>query len=88
MKLFTPMSIRGLELSTRTAMAPMVINMAGRDGAVTPSFTDFYLARARSDVGYIVLGASYVHEDGRGFSGQLGVDRDELCGGLENLAAR
>lgn len=66
-------------------MAPMVINMAQEDGSVTPSFTNFYLARAQSEVGYIVLGASYVHEDGKGFSYQLGIDRDEVCGGLKKL---
>ena len=68
-------------------MAPMVLNCAGEDGSVTPAFGDFYAARARGGVGYIVLGATFVHNDGRGFGRQLGIDRDELIPGLTGLTS-
>ena len=68
-------------------MAPMVLNCAGADGSVTREFKDFYTARARGGVGYIVLGGTYVHNDGRGFVRQLGIDRDSLIPGLADLAS-
>ncbi len=65
----------------------MVLNCAGTDGSVTGEFKDFYTARARGGVGYIVLGGTYVHNDGRGFGRQLGIDKDSLVPGLADLAS-
>lgn len=87
MDLFSPIEIKGVRLKNRAVMAPMVLNCADADGSVTPSFRDFYLARAMGGVGYIVLGAAFVHPDGRGFGRQLGIDRDDLVPGLSNLAS-
>ena len=64
----------------------MVANSAGADGSVTESFQNFYLARARGGAGLIVLGATYVLEEGKGFGGQLGIHRDDLIPGLSGLA--
>lgn len=68
-------------------MAPLVVNCAGADGSVTTAFKDFYLARARGGVAYVVLGGTFVHPDGRGFNRQLGIDRDALIPGLADLAS-
>ena len=76
MNLFSSFDIRKVHFKNRAVMAPMVLNCAGEDGSVTPAFSDFYAARARGGVGYIVLGATFVHNDGRGFGRQLGIDRD------------
>ena len=65
----------------------MVLNCADADGSVTPAFKDFYLARARGGVAYIVLGGTFVHPDGRGFGRQLGIDRDALIPGLADLTS-
>jgi 2,4-dienoyl-CoA reductase-like NADH-dependent reductase (Old Yellow Enzyme family)/thioredoxin reductase len=43
------------------------------------------MARARAGVGYIVLGGVYVHENGKGFAGQLGIHSDSLKPGLTDL---
>jgi len=69
----------------RSVMAPMVPNVAGQDGSVTEEYLNFYLARARAHVGFIILGAAYVHLDGKGFERQLGIYNDGLLPGLENL---
>jgi 2,4-dienoyl-CoA reductase-like NADH-dependent reductase (Old Yellow Enzyme family)/thioredoxin reductase len=87
MDLFSPFDIRKVHFKNRAVMAPMVLNCAGEDGSVTPAFTDFYAARAAGGVGYIVLGATFVNDDGRGFGRQLGIDRDELIPGLTGLAS-
>jgi 2,4-dienoyl-CoA reductase-like NADH-dependent reductase (Old Yellow Enzyme family)/thioredoxin reductase len=66
----------------------MVPNFARQDGSVTAAFRNFYLARARGGVGFIVVGAAYVHQDGQGFSRQLGIHGADLIPGLSDLAAR
>ncbi|MDP1992136.1 MAG: FAD-dependent oxidoreductase [Syntrophales bacterium] len=87
MDLFSPFDIQKVHFKNRAVMAPMVLNSAGEDGSVTPAFGDFYTARARGGVGYIVLGGTFVHNDGRGFGRQLGIDRDELIPGLTGLTS-
>jgi len=87
MDLFSPFDIKNVHFKNRAVMAPMVINCAGDDGSITPAFEDFYIARARGGVGYIVLGGTFVHHDGRGFGRQLGIDRDELLPGLTGLTS-
>ena len=85
MKLSDPFQIKNCRFSNRAVMAPMVPNSAASDGSVTREYENFYLARARSQVGYIVLGAAYVHPDGRGFQRQLGIYDDHLVSGLQSL---
>jgi len=87
MDLFSPFDIKNVHFKNRAVMAPMVINCAGDDGSITPAFEDFYIARARGGVGYIVLGGTFIHHDGRGFGRQLGIDRDDLLPGLTGLTS-
>lgn len=87
MDLFSPIEVGSTTFQNRTVMAPMVTNNAGSDGVVTEEFKNFYRARAQGGVGYIVLGGAYVQADGKGFQGQLGIDRDESIPGLSDLAA-
>jgi 2,4-dienoyl-CoA reductase-like NADH-dependent reductase (Old Yellow Enzyme family)/thioredoxin reductase len=85
MKLSDPIQIKNCRFANRAVMAPMVPNSAGLDGSVTKEYENFYLARARSKVGYLVLGAAYVHPDGKGFQRQLGICDDHLISGLQRL---
>jgi 2,4-dienoyl-CoA reductase-like NADH-dependent reductase (Old Yellow Enzyme family)/thioredoxin reductase len=87
MKLSDPIQIKNCDFANRAVMAPLVPNIAALDGSVTNEYENFYLARARSHVGYIVLGAAYVHPDGKGFQRQLGIYNDRLIPGLKKLAA-
>lgn len=86
MSLFSPYSIRETAFKNRTVMAPVVINSAGIEGSTTRTFKDFFIARARGGVAYIVLGAAFVHPDGRGFNRQLGIHSDDLMPGLTDMA--
>lgn len=82
-KLSDPLDIKGRRFKNRTVLSPMVPNCAGPDGSVTDAYRQFYLARAQ--VGFMVLGAAYVHPQGRGFQGQLGIHDDKLIAGLTEL---
>lgn len=86
MNLSDPINIRGRHFANRSVLAPMVPNCAGKDGAVTDEYTSFYLARAQ--VGYLILGAAYVHPAGQGFERQLGIYDDTLIPGLTRLVQR
>jgi 2,4-dienoyl-CoA reductase-like NADH-dependent reductase (Old Yellow Enzyme family)/thioredoxin reductase len=86
MDLFSSLKIKGRIFFNRAVMAPLAMNFAGEDGSVTLSLKDFYVARARAGVGFIVLGGTYVHRDGQGFRRQMGIYSDDLMPGLTDLA--
>jgi 2,4-dienoyl-CoA reductase-like NADH-dependent reductase (Old Yellow Enzyme family)/thioredoxin reductase len=86
MDLFSSFEIKKRLFSNRAVMAPLAINFAGEDGSVTQVLKDFYLARAKAAIGFIVLGGTYVHQDGKGFCRQVGIYSDALVPGLTDLA--
>jgi 2,4-dienoyl-CoA reductase-like NADH-dependent reductase (Old Yellow Enzyme family)/thioredoxin reductase len=83
-KLSDPIEINGRHFQNRSVLAPMVPNCAAKDGSVTDDYKSFYLARAQ--VGYLILGAAYVHPEGQGFKRQLGIYDDKLIPGLTDLS--
>ena len=83
--LFSPGKIGGMELRNRLVMAPMVVQLAAENGAVTERTLDYYLRRARGGVGLIIVEASYVAPGGKAFACQLGIDRDALVPGHVEL---
>lgn len=84
-RLFEPLVIKSMRLRNRVVMAPMVTNYASLEGEVTQRLIDYFVARARGGVGLIVVEASYVSPDGKGFPTEVGIDRDELIPGLRRL---
>ena len=86
--LFLPLEIGKMGLKNRIVMAPMVTNYAAEDGAATQRLIDYLVARARGGVGLIEVEASYVRPDGKGFSHELGIYKDELIPGLQELTRR
>jgi len=84
-KLFEPIKIGTMEVKNRFVMAPMVTNYAANDGSVTERFTAYHKARAKGDVGLIIVEATFVHPRGKGFSNELGIDKDALIGKLTEL---
>ncbi len=83
--LFSPGKIGGMELRNRLVMAPMVVQLAAENGAVTERTLDYYLRRARGGAGLIIVEASYVAPSGKAFACQLGIDRDALVPGHVEL---
>ncbi len=60
--------------------------MAPDEGWVIDREVAFYERRARGEVGYIVVGAAFVHASGT-FGAQLGIHSDEMIPGLSRLAS-
>ncbi len=65
--LFTAGRIGKLTLKNRLVMAPMVRNYADERGCMTPRYLAHVQRIARGGVGAIILEASSVCHDGRGF---------------------
>jgi 2,4-dienoyl-CoA reductase-like NADH-dependent reductase (Old Yellow Enzyme family)/thioredoxin reductase len=84
-KLFQPISIGTMRVKNRLALSPMMTNYAAEDGSVTERLKAYYQARARGGVGLIIVGATFVHPSGRGFSNQLGIHQDGLIDGLRGF---
>ena len=80
--LFAPVAIGSLTLPHRGIMPPMVTNLCGLDGSVTDRFIAYHVARARGGVALNITEAAYVHQSGKGFARQLGIEHDGLVPGL------
>lgn len=85
--LFSKGSIGRLETKNRVVMPPMVRNYAGLDGLVTPRYVAHVERIARGGVGMMILEASYVSPEGKGFSNELGIHDDAVVPGLKKLVA-
>lgn len=83
--LFTPGNIGGLKPRNRLVMPPMVRNYADADGRVTPRYLAHIERIARGGVGTMIIEASYVREDGRGFRNELGLHDDAVIEPLRQL---
>jgi 2,4-dienoyl-CoA reductase-like NADH-dependent reductase (Old Yellow Enzyme family) len=87
--LFEPVSLRcGQSLPNRVALAPLTNKQSQADGLLGEAELEFLAARADGGFGTIETCATYVALDGKGWDGELGIDRDATIPGLERLAAR
>lgn len=85
--LFSVGTIGRMEVKNRFVMPPMVRNYATVDGLVTDRYVAHIERIARGGVGMMILEASFVREDGKGFRNELGLHSDEVVRGLRRLAA-
>lgn len=87
--LHRPLTLRcGLELPNRIALAPMTNLQSQPDGLLGEDELAFLARRADGGFGLVETCAAYVALDGKGWPGELGVDRDACLPGLTRLAAR
>jgi 2,4-dienoyl-CoA reductase-like NADH-dependent reductase (Old Yellow Enzyme family) len=77
----------GVQLKNRIVMAPMTNWSSNPDGTVTEAEVNYY-ARRSGGVGMVITACTYVTENGKGFHGEFGGDRDELIPSLQKLATR
>ena len=84
-KLLEPIQIGSREIKNRVIMTGMSAHMAPDEGFVTDREVAFYERRAAGDIGFVVVGAAFVHASGT-FGAQLGIHRDEMIPGLTRLA--
>ncbi len=83
--LFSPGKIGTMETKNRAVMPPMVRNYSDEKGFVTPRYIAHIDRIAQGGVGTMVLEASFIRPDGRGFTHELGIHTDEAIPGLEQL---
>ena len=87
--LFQPLTLRcGLVVPNRIALAPMTNGQSLPDGRLGDDEYAWLASRADGGFGMIETCAAYVAHDGKGWAGELGVDRDDDLPGLARLATR
>lgn len=84
--LFEPFRFRTFEVKNRIVMPPMAIYIPGSEGFVRERLIDYYEARARGGVGYIVVNATVVSEpSGRSHPNQTRITDDKYIPGFRKL---
>jgi 2,4-dienoyl-CoA reductase-like NADH-dependent reductase (Old Yellow Enzyme family)/thioredoxin reductase len=84
--LFSPFTLRGVELKNRVAMAPMSTELGGLDGEVTPRMIAFYRERALGGTGLIIVEYTCVDPDtGRANPWQLHLESRQNLDGHKRL---
>jgi 2,4-dienoyl-CoA reductase-like NADH-dependent reductase (Old Yellow Enzyme family)/thioredoxin reductase len=83
--LCAPGQIGRMTVKNRMVMAPMVRNYADTAGRVTAKYLAHIARLARGGVGAMILEASYVRPDGKGFSHELGLHDAEAVHSLRQL---
>lgn len=68
-------------------MPPMVRNYADQNGLVTDRYVEHIKRIAEGGVGTMILEASFISPEGKGFVNELGVHSDNIIPGLKRLVA-
>ena len=84
-KLFTPITLRDIEIRNRIIMAPMAQYSTGGDGVSRDWHLVHYAARAVGGVGLIIMEATAVEPRGRITDHDLGIWSDEHVPGLKRI---
>jgi len=85
--MFERTEINGMALENRFVRSATWEGMADGDGAVTPKLVATMADLARGGVGLIISSHSYVRPEGQAGPWQLGVYKDELIPGLQEMTA-
>jgi 2,4-dienoyl-CoA reductase-like NADH-dependent reductase (Old Yellow Enzyme family) len=83
--LFENSDINGMVLSNRFIRSATWAGMATDEGTCTPQLIDLMRALSAGGVGLIITGHAYVRPDGQHSPWQLGIDRDAVIPGLQDL---
>lgn len=86
-RLFESSEIAGMQLSNRFIRSATWEGMGKEDGAVTPKLVKVMAELAAGGVGLIISGYAYVRPDGHANPWQIGVYKDELIPGLQEITA-
>jgi 2,4-dienoyl-CoA reductase-like NADH-dependent reductase (Old Yellow Enzyme family) len=87
-KLFEQSEINGMVLRNRFVRSATWEGLATDEGKCTPELAELMSKLADGGVGLIITGHCYVHLDGKHSNLQLGIDRDELIPGLQEMVSR
>jgi len=83
--LFEKSEINGMVLSNRFIRSATWAGMSTDEGTCTPQLIDLMSALSVGGVGLIITGHAYIRRDGQHSPWQLGIDRDALIPGLQDL---
>ncbi len=75
-----------MKVKNRFVMPPMVRNYATAKGLATERYIAHIERIARGGTGMLILEASFIRPDGKGFTHELGVDTDKTIPGLKKIA--
>jgi 2,4-dienoyl-CoA reductase-like NADH-dependent reductase (Old Yellow Enzyme family) len=84
-RLSDPFTVKGLRLTNRLVMAPMVTGLAV-EAAPSPAMLDWYAAHARAGVGLVIVEATAIAPEGTILPYTLGIWDDAQVEGLSRLA--
>ncbi|MHC4445961.1 MAG: NADH:flavin oxidoreductase, partial [Planctomycetota bacterium] len=84
-KLFEHTQLKDLKLANRFIRSATWEGLADENGGCTPELVDRMVQLARSGVGLIMTGHTYVHPAGQATPYQLGVDKDARIDGLREM---
>jgi 2,4-dienoyl-CoA reductase-like NADH-dependent reductase (Old Yellow Enzyme family) len=76
----------GVELKNRIVMAPMTNFSSNPDGTVTDTEVSYYARRSKG-VSMVITACTYVTENGKGFHGEFGGDKDDLIPSLKRVSS-
>lgn len=84
--LFSPITIKTMEIKNRLVMPPMSSRLSRPDGSVTRELIAYYAERAKGGVGLIIIEYSYIDEmESKAAICQLGVQNNHMVTGLHEL---
>ncbi len=83
-KLFDPIDIGPVSLDNRVVMTAMHLNYTPT-GDVSDRFIDFYRARARGGVGFIIIGGADINDQASGMDFMLSIKDDRNIPGLKRF---
>ncbi|MDO4670992.1 MAG: FAD-dependent oxidoreductase [Aerococcus sp.] len=75
----------GVALKNRLVMTPMTTESGYYDGKFPKELVDYYAERA-GEASMVIVESAFVEDNGRGFAGAIGVDKDDKIPGLKKLA--
>jgi len=85
-KLMQSININGLSLKNRISMAPMYTKYASESGEVTDKLIEYFVRRAESGVGLIILENTCIEwEQGRIYGNPVAIHDDRFLPGLNEL---
>lgn len=88
-RLFEPLAFkRGPAMPNRFMLAPLTNKQSHDDGTLSEEEMHWLELRARGGFGMVMTAAAYVQQDGKAFTGQLGIHDDICLPGLSMLAER
>ncbi len=78
--LFTPYTIKGVEIKNRLVVPAMGTNLGNADGTVSQRLIDYYAARAKGGFGLIVVEGVAVNSTGMCIPNESQGESTHLCG--------